>query len=272
MIQTISILGCGWLGLPLGQALVHAGYTVKGSTTTPEKRAEIEAAGIQPYLLKAGDQLEGEDLRAFFQTDLLLVNIPPGGRRDPEVEENYPRRVKAIVEMAMQMEVPELVFISSTSVYGNENTTLDESAELAPETASGRALVIIERYLQLLRAPRPTVLRMGGLVGGSRKPGRFLAGKKDVPNGESPVNLVHLEDCIGLIQALIQQQAFGHTLNVVADEHPTRAAFYTHQAAKEDLEPPTFQGSKKLAYKIISNERAKSLLNYTFQHPNPMDF
>jgi nucleoside-diphosphate-sugar epimerase len=132
--------------------------------------------------------------------------------------------------------------------------------------------VVIERYLQLLRAPRSTVLRMAGLVGGSRKPGRFLAGKKDIPNGEAPVNLVHLDDCIGLIQSLIKQEAFGHTLNVVADGHPTRAAFYTAQAEKEGLEPPTFKGNKELAYKIISNEQAKALLAYTFQHPDPMKF
>lgn len=272
LIQTISILGCGWLGLPLGQTLARAGYTVKGSTTTTDKLLTLTEAGISPFLIKAGDNLEGDNLRDFFQTDLLFVNIPPGGRRDPDVEETYPRKVKAIVEMAMRMEVPELVFVSSTGVYGNDNTTLDESAALNPSTASGRALVVIERYLQLLRAPRSTVLRMGGLVGSSRKPGRFLAGKKDIPNGEAPVNLVHLDDCIGLIQSLIEQEAFGHTLNVVADGHPTRAAFYTAQAEKEGLEPPTFKGNKELAYKIISNERAKTLLGYTFRHPDPMTF
>lgn len=272
MTQTISILGCGWLGLPLGQTLAEAGYTVKGSTTTPDKLPLLTEAGITPFLIKAGDQLEGDNLHDFFQTDLLFVNVPPGGRRDPDVEEAYPRKVKAIVEMAMRMEVPELVFVSSTGVYGNENTTLDESAEADPSTASGRALVVIERYLQLLRAPRSTVLRMGGLVGGNRKPGRFLAGKKDIPNGEAPVNLVHLDDCIGLIRALLEQNAFGHTLNVVADEHPTRAAFYTAQAEKERLEPPTFEGNKELSYKIISNKRVKSLLGYTFRYPDPMAF
>ncbi len=272
MIKTISILGCGWLGLPLGKSLASSGYQVKGSTTTSEKLPVLREASITPYLIEAKEQLEGEDILSFFQTDLLILNIPPGGRRDPQVEEHYPRKVKAIVEMAMRMEVPELIFVSSTGVYGNENTTLDESAPLNPATASGRALVVIERYLQLLRQPRSTVLRMGGLVGGDRKPGRFLAGKKDIPNGEAPVNLVHLDDCLGLVQALIRQEAFGHTLNVVADEHPTRAAFYTAQAAKEGLEAPTFRGSRELAYKVISNGQAKSLLNYTFRHPDPMAF
>ena len=34
--ETITILGCGWLGLPLAKALVKAGYQVKGSTTREE--------------------------------------------------------------------------------------------------------------------------------------------------------------------------------------------------------------------------------------------
>ena len=35
--ETITILGCGWLGLPLAQTLVKEGYSVKGSTTTEDK-------------------------------------------------------------------------------------------------------------------------------------------------------------------------------------------------------------------------------------------
>jgi UDP-glucose 6-dehydrogenase len=48
----ISIVGCGWLGLPLGAKLVKNGHRVFGSTTSEEKIEEIKAAGIAPYLLK----------------------------------------------------------------------------------------------------------------------------------------------------------------------------------------------------------------------------
>jgi nucleoside-diphosphate-sugar epimerase len=252
--------------------LAQSGYAVKGSTTSPEKLELIKAAGIKPFLLTVKDEVQAAEKTEFFNADLLVLNIPPRGRRDPAVEENYPRKVKAVLNEVSQSPVQKLLFISSTGVYGNENSTVDEDTPLAPSTASGKALDIIERFLGLQQSLEITVLRLGGLIGGERKPGRFLAGKKDVPNGEAPVNLVHRDDCIGVIEAVIEQDAWGHTFNVVADEHPTRAAFYTAQAEKEVLEPPTFVANADLSYKIVSNERVKAALNYTFRWPDPRLF
>ena len=42
----VSILGCGWLGLPLAKALIGEGYTVKGSTTTPAKLNLLKEEGV----------------------------------------------------------------------------------------------------------------------------------------------------------------------------------------------------------------------------------
>ena len=272
MIRCISILGCGWLGLPLGAALAQKGYEVKGSTTRPEKLEQIREQGIEPYLIRVQEEVEGPEKESFFDADLLILNIPPGGRRNPEVEEQYPQQVKAIMEHIHSGAVQYLLFIGSTSVYGDENREVTEADDLDPATPSARALVVIERYLALLKQPRATILRMGGLVGGNRKAGRFLAGKKEVPNGEAPVNLVHLEDCIGVIGAVIEQSAWGHTFNVCAGLHPTRAEFYTAQAIKQGFEPPAFRAGTKLAYKIVSNEKVKKTLGYEFRHPDPMGF
>ncbi|WP_258929290.1 hypothetical protein [Flavobacterium davisii] len=35
--QKISLLGCGWLGLPLAESLIKKGYEIKGSTTNLDK-------------------------------------------------------------------------------------------------------------------------------------------------------------------------------------------------------------------------------------------
>lgn len=272
MINRISILGCGWLGLPLGAALAQKGYEVKGSTTRPEKLAAIRQEGIEPYLIQVNEEVEGPQKESFFDAGLLILNIPPGGRRNPEVEQQYPQQVKAVVEHIHSGAIEYLIFVSSTSVYGDENREVTEADEPAPSTASGRALVVIERYLALLERPRATILRLGGLVGGNRQPGRFLAGKKDVPNGKAPVNLVHLDDCIGVIEAVIRQRAWGQTFNVCAGLHPTRAEFYTAQAKKQGLPPPTFRAGEQLAYKIVSNGKVRKALGYAFRWPDPMGF
>ena len=47
----ISILGCGWLGLPLAKALIGNGFSVKGSTTSYEKISGLEQGGITTFLI-----------------------------------------------------------------------------------------------------------------------------------------------------------------------------------------------------------------------------
>jgi UDP-N-acetyl-D-mannosaminuronate dehydrogenase len=60
----ISILGCGWLGLPLAKALLENGFSVNGSTTSVEKLSVLENLGIQPYLIALSPTLskgEGDE-------------------------------------------------------------------------------------------------------------------------------------------------------------------------------------------------------------------
>ena len=267
--KSISIIGCGWLGLPLAALLVEKGYKVRGSTTSKDKLPLLREKGIIPFLLKA--PVEKGDQSELFQSDILYLNIPPGRRRS-NVLTVYPKEIKSIVELAVANGTQHIIFVSSTGVYPDSNKMITETHPLAAERDSGKALIAIEAYLEHLTKVKITILRMAGLVGGNRKAGRFLAGKKDVKNGEAPINLVHLEDCLGVSYEVIRQQKWGEVYNVCTDEHPTRAMFYTYQAFKENLEPPTFVKSHATNYKIISNEKVKEDLNYKFQYPDPMEF
>jgi Trk K+ transport system NAD-binding subunit len=47
----IAILGCGWLGFPLGKNLVAKGHQVVGSVTSEAKTIPLSEAGIQPVVL-----------------------------------------------------------------------------------------------------------------------------------------------------------------------------------------------------------------------------
>ncbi|MCG8330313.1 MAG: SDR family oxidoreductase [Chitinophagales bacterium] len=272
MIKTISILGCGWLGLPLGKSLVDKGFIVKGSTTSPKKVSIIKEAGIIPHLLKINDRVESSTLKSFFQSDLLILNIPPGGRKDPEVEHSYPQKINAVLNEVHPSTIKHLIFISTTAVYNSRDHIVNEESTTDPSTPSGKAVLIAERLLGLQKGIDISILRMAGLVGGDRKAGRFLAGKKGVPNGSAPINLVHLDDCIGVIETIIQQAAWNEIFNICADLHPSRVDFYTHQAIKEGLEPPTFLNNPQKKGKIVSNEKVKSALGYQFIHPDPYHF
>jgi nucleoside-diphosphate-sugar epimerase len=258
----ISILGAGWLGLPLGEALIQEGHEVKGSTTSSEKLDLIKEKGLTPYFIDL-DQEEELPLD-FFQTDILILTLPPG-RRDPNVQKNYARRIQKVMEAIQNSSIQHHIYTSSTGVYGEQEGLITEQHPLKPNTNSSKAVYEAEQALNKTDI-RLTILRLAGLVGGERKPGRFLAGKKELADGEAPVNLVHRDDCIGVIQSIIRQKVWGEVFNVCADEHPSRAVFYIDQAKKLGLEPPSFMEEEKTKpYKVISNRKVKEILGYNFK-------
>jgi nucleoside-diphosphate-sugar epimerase len=64
----ISILGCGWLGFPLGIRLLERDHFVRGSTTTKDKIPLLEEAGIEPYHIQQLDpRISGDDVTSFFR-------------------------------------------------------------------------------------------------------------------------------------------------------------------------------------------------------------
>ena len=84
-------------------------------------------------------------------------------------------------------------------------------------------------------------LRLSGLVGGSREPGRFLAGRS-FEGGEEPINLVAQEDLLRFIPALLARQDWPSVLNVSTPHHPSRREFYSQAAKLRGLPPPQFSG------------------------------
>jgi nucleoside-diphosphate-sugar epimerase len=264
-IKSISLLGAGWLGAPLGAILAEKGYTVNGSTTRPERFEELKALGIRPFHLEIkGSQIQASaDIDDFLDCDVLIINTPPG-RRQPNVGEEFPERIKTISMLAQAHEIPYGLFVSSTGVYENTNDLVNEEDDPQPASESGQALLTAERYLGLIQRPLTTVLRMGGLIGKQRHPGRFLAGRENLSNGRAPVNMVHLNDAIGVCLAILEQKQWGDCFNVVADEHPTRRDYYPAMARQLDLEPPTFLPTDEASFKVVSNRKVKEELGYAF--------
>ncbi|GAB3531321.1 SDR family oxidoreductase [Pontibacter brevis] len=268
----ISIMGCGWLGLPLAERLVNAGYKVKGSTTTPEKLELLQQKGIRPYLLHLQDEnLDREALKDFLQTQVLVLNIPPHLRSDGG--EGYLQQMRLLLESLSGTPVSRILFVSSTSVYLDLNRVVtEEDIIFTEEQQPDNMLLQAEKLFQENDGWLTTVLRFGGLVGGNRKPGRFLAGKKHVPNGDAPVNLIHLEDCLALLHRVVEENKWGQVYHACADKHPLRKAFYKQAALALGLTPPEFDDMQETQFKIINSQKIKDAFAYNFLHPDPMHF
>ncbi len=144
-----------------------------------------------------------------------------------------------------------------------------EEDAISPEKLSGRALLSIERLLLDNKNFKTTVLRFGGLIGYDRKPGAFLSGRKGLTGGGSPVNLIHRDDCIGVIETILKKGVWEETFNACADIHPNRKDYYTEQAGIGGFDPPEFEESEKSAYKIVNSGKLKSLTAYDFKYPDP---
>ncbi len=258
--KTVSILGCGWFGFALAKALIKDGFQVYGSTTTPEKAERLETEGIKPFVIlstREGISESGD----FFDASVLIIAIPPG--RKPESTAQYPEKISSIRDAALNGLVRKLIFISSTSVYGDLNVEFSEKDPPSPETASGQSMVKAENILQ--QSPlQTTVIRFAGLVGPGRDPGRFFAGKTNIPNGRAPVNLIHLDDCIGLTQAVISNGLFGHIFNAVAPHHPSKQEFYTQATNNSRLSPAHFIDELSVWKKVATN-RIPDPLPYNFK-------
>nr|MBD3620658.1 SDR family oxidoreductase [Sunxiuqinia sp.] len=268
-MKTISILGCGWLGFPLAEKLLADGIQVKGSVTTRSKLKKLSSAGIEPYCLSLDEEkVQLKDPR-FFDTDLVIVAIPP--RRVDFIETIFPAQIKQLVRLLEEHRVPRVLFISSTSVYNELGGKATEEDVLLPEKPSGKALVMAELLLTQNRNFKTTVLRFGGLIGADRNPARFLSRKVDAVSGTKPVNLIHQDDCIGIILKIINQEAWGETFNACCPAHPTRQDFYERASKVSGIPAPEFSG-EKVPFKLVDSSKLIHVLNYEFKYPSPLDY
>jgi nucleoside-diphosphate-sugar epimerase len=273
----ISILGCGWLGLPLAKSLLAKGYVVKGSTTSESELDLLKNAGILSFQIQLEEhQIIGNIEEFLKETDVLVIDIPPGLRREISTsnEMTFVNKVKTLIPFIEKSGIQKVIFVSSTSVYGDGFPIVEitEETKPNPDTESGKQLAITETLLQSNSHFKTTVIRFGGLLGDNRHPIKFLAGRTNVENPDAPVNMIEREDCIGIIEKILkysetseQHDNWGETFNAVAPQHPTRKAYYHKKAEIFNLPLPTFAEDSESKGKIISSEKVETILGYSFQ-------
>lgn len=260
--MTVSILGCGWYGRALAVALLGDGIAVKGSVSSPEKLDELSALGIEPYVISLPD---GTDQPGFFDMDVLVMSIPPKFRKG-EGDAFIPK-IKSAISAIQRYGVKQVIYTSSTAVYGEGQGTVDELSEPIPDDDQGKLLLEAERLFQNEDSFLTTIIRYGGLIGPGRHPGRFFAGKKDIPNGQGAVNLVHLDDTVGITQSIIAQNKWGMVFNACSPDHTTRPGFYARATQLIGLELPQFN-DELLSNKRVNSINTNQLLNYQFKYDN----
>lgn len=260
----ISILGCGWLGFPLAEQLISEGFSVKGSTTSESKISMLESSGIDVFLIALdANDIHGNITAFLNDADILIIAIPPKLRTD--TGENFVAKIKALLPHIENSGVQKMLFISSTSVYADDNSVIDETKVPNPDSENGRQLYETEQLLQQNTNFKTTILRFGGLIGSDRHPIKYLAGRKNIDNPRAPINLIHQSDCIGIIQCIIRSEKWGETYNAAAPFHPTREKYYTDMARLRNLPLPHFNHEIESVGKTIDSQKLQRELAYRFK-------
>jgi nucleoside-diphosphate-sugar epimerase len=250
IIKIVSVLGSGWLGLPLAEQLLLRGMKVKASTTSTERLPEIVAIGAEPYIIDIRGLSDNIDV--FLKSELLIVNITSKSIAD----------FNQLLGEIEKSTVKKVLFVSSTSVYKSNNDTV---SELQGQESEDSLLFQIEKLFHNCESIETTVLRFGGLIGYGRDPGNFFRSGKRVQNPDSPVNLIHRDDCISIIEKIILHEIWSETFNACADSHPTKREFYTKAALRVGNPVPQFDESVVSIYKRVSSQKLKDSLSYEFE-------
>lgn len=260
----ISICGAGWLGEPLAAHLASQGHSLIASSTQTNKLTRFTQQGWQGLHLDIYAPA-ANTLQAVKQSDVLVLNIPAGRKKNTLPD--YQDAMLALVNLLAEAPQLKVLFVSTTSVYGNAVGEINEQQTAAPVTASGQANWAIEQQVRQLFGKNASVVRLAGLVGGMRHPARNLSGRM-LTNGNQPVNLLHRDDAIAAISAIIHQGHWGHTLHLCCNQHPSRADYYTWACQQLALPPPTFDDQQQPA-KCINAQASWTALNLTPHYASP---
>lgn len=251
--MNIVVIGSGWLGLPLARHLLAKGHTV---TATRRNTEPLETA---VNLVRYPSE-ESADL--LVQADVVVLAFPP----DRFSLEAYAGDCLQVAEHCGPQ--TRLLMISSTSVYPSAITVADETSA-DDVKADTNKILFAERKLQQRLGKRLTILRLAGLIGPKRYPVTAMSRSGKTYFANDPVNVIHLEDAVGLSTFLIENDHGGEIVNGCASNHPTKKEFYTWMAEKLGIPAPLFEPGGE--GKIIDSTKSRKL-GYSYVKDEPFSF
>ncbi|MDN3379402.1 MULTISPECIES: NAD-dependent epimerase/dehydratase family protein [unclassified Pseudoalteromonas] len=249
--RKLVVLGAGWLGQALCLNRLQQNWQVQGTHRSAEHQEEF----LRQFVLQNEQLIHQLDL----ENAWWVCAMPPRSRQP---ESNYQATLERSLKLAKAMNAQGFLLCSSTGVYDPSANIYDEASDI---TASGeRQQRLIDAEQSVLNAGGK-VLRLAGLVGPGREPGRFVAGKQLNSSSQQVVNMVHQQDVINAIVTVLEQwQTAAPIYNVVNPAHPSKADYYKQKCAQYGTPAPTFTSDVK-AERIINGSAIESLgFNYQF--------
>jgi len=227
-MNSLLILGCGYVGEQLAKACLVRGVTVVGTTRCEQRARELDAMGIQAVLADSPDKLPDAALAC---CDAMLDSIPLEGSG----HEFRAGQVNWIPKLARKLQqVKWIGYLSSTGVYGDAGGAwVDESWPCKPSSLRGAQRLIAEGAW--LDSGLPVeVFRLAGIYGPGRNiiP-RLQAGQYKAVDWNPPhfSSRIHVDDIVAALLAAMNKPRVGRIMNL-ADDDPLPHIDYVSELAR----------------------------------------
>ncbi|MFL1466513.1 NAD-dependent epimerase/dehydratase family protein [Marinobacter sp. DUT-3] len=268
-LPRILVAGCGKLGGNIASLLADQAE-VFGLRRTPDRIPN----GIQPL---GADLMQADQVNAVIPSrlDAVIYCLTPSNYDEQGYRDAYVTGLKNLLGSLSGQALQRLIFISSTSVYAQDDDAwVDESSPTEPERSSGQAILAGER-LALDSGFPATIVRFSGIYGPSRR--RFLeavvAGNMDPASPGPFSNRIHEVDAAAIVAHLISKSLSGEPVEdcyVASDCEPVRLDEVVHwvqeqlscAAPKADARKGGRAGSKR-----CNNQRLLDS-GYRFRYPD----
>ncbi len=196
----VLIAGCGYVGSALAAELAAQGDEV----TALRRRPGVLPPGVRPLAVDLEDPVAlaavPDDL------DAVVYAVSPGGGDAAAYRAACVTGVQLLAARLRGTPVRRWLLTSSTGVYAQQDGEwVDEDSPAEPSHASGRLLLEGEAVLRAA-APRPVVVRLGGIYGPGRTGliDRVRSGQASVaPGPPRYTNRIHRDDAAGILRFLL---------------------------------------------------------------------
>ncbi len=275
-VTSVGIIGCGWLGKALAHQLQEKGVKVLATRSNSENVEQLISQDIDASVLLLPNKQSELNDHPVFNSQCLVIAITPQfkqGRAD------YGDKVEQIVIAAKANPcVEQVILLSSTAVYNGlsgdiyEADTLDLSADkVSVLSQAEQAVLSFAEQSNEAFGKVSYVLRLAGLVGPNRHPGKFLLNGRMLKSPEAKVNLIHQQDVIGLIESLLSESIASGIFNGVSSTHVSKKEYYQAAANALDIAPPSFEledDKSAKAVRIVNGDKVAIKLGYQFVYAN----
>ncbi|WP_101066989.1 SDR family oxidoreductase [Roseovarius salinarum] len=274
MSKTLLSFGHGYSARALANLLLPRGWTIHGTTRSPDKAEALRAEGIHPVIWPGGD-LDP----ALAAARHVLVSAGPDAEGDPVLR----RCGDAIAEIAPRLEWAG--YLSTTGVYGDHGGGwVDESTPLAPSTDRGRARVAAEAEWQAITGLPLHIFRLAGIYGPGRGPFEKVrrgTARRIVKQGQV-FSRIHVDDIAQVLAASIARPDPGAVYNLCDDDPAPPQDVIAHAAQLlgapmppevpfEQAEMSPMARSFYAESKRVANDRIKTELGVKLLYPSYRD-